>query len=90
MTSGRIAMRLVQTALILVLGFGGTGAVAESSIDEDWCPSQACGPCPADWHGSCYAGIEGCSEYGCWNDGECTRGGTTTYYQCYCDPCAEG
>ena len=84
MISKRIAVKLLQMAALAgIVLWGGTTPVRA----DDWCPTQSCESCPADWFGSCYAGIEGCEVYNCFTDGECTIGGSVTYYQCYCPPC---
>jgi hypothetical protein len=81
--SRRFAMRLAQAVLVVVLGLWvhTTGALA-----IDYCTGGACHKCPWSWHGSCYAGLEGCGYYGCWDDGQCQEG-SITVNQCYCDPC---
>lgn len=84
--SRRIVMRLTQIILVLVLGLWVNSTSARA--DVNYCPDQRCTGCPATWHGSCFAGVEGCGFYGCSNDGTCT---SLAYgiqlNQCYCEPC---
>src|SRR5262249_53998199 len=84
--SKQITKRLLQVTMLPMLGVLGNTALM---FADDICPTQGCQSCDDDpnWHGSCYAGLEGCEVYGCWSDGVCTPGGSLVLNQCYCPEC---
>ena len=85
MSNTRIAKRVVQTVLVAMLGLGPNTQPMQA---QGYCPSRECTGCPAQWHGSCYTGIQGCQIYDCEDDGYCFKSGDPTeYQQCYCAPC---
>jgi hypothetical protein len=85
-------LRLVQIAMVLALGVSVQTAEVECKDCEDAPTCYAnCDTCsdPNPQPGSCSAGLEGCSYYGCFQDPYneiCDDLGICLNF-CYCPPC---
>jgi hypothetical protein len=95
MVTKPLARRVAQTLLVLVLGLSAhvtqagicRGCPTECENEQDCFGWRACEQCPANWHGSCVAGVEGCGYYECIDDGLCCDDFTRCLNFCYCPEC---
>lgn len=86
-----VMSRIRQLAVVVILG--GTVPAVVQGDEYPYCPDYIpqCGPCPANWYGTCHDSVGDCEAYGCNGpNGLCHLGNPEgpLAFICYCTPCS--